>query len=253
MWEGVLQLVKRIDILCLLLIIPIFFVFSFSHALVYGEISDGSYDLPFKIKKKDRDELSIVHSFFAQPASLLVEGEDHFVQVLIKNTEVIKDLQTENGPVEILQELEGEGIRLISFQVETSLLEPILLRVNAEGADQEDAHLVEMHVELEGLGLDLDEREEAEREENEEEENSQENNEEENSQEKEPVSSQKDTSRDGFIDKTSSQDEVKKKNISREPMSFLWIPVTLLFLIVIGLISYLIYRNNGWGWDKTTF
>lgn len=223
-----------------LIAISVFLMFSFYQEKAYGEISDGSYELSFKIKKKDREELSIVHSFFAQPASLHVEGGEYFVQVLVKNTEIIKDLKTESGPVEVIQELEGEGIRLISFQVENSLLEPILLTINPESSNQEEAHVVEMFLELEGLDL-----EEVKDEENNAEENHQENSNQENMQEDEQPSSKGNTSNAGFVEETSKPDQVKKKNIPREPMSFLWIPITLLFLLVIGLISYLIYRNNG--------
>lgn len=218
-------------------LIALFTLLTIFATKVFAHIDDGTYKLPYEIKHENESVLAIVNDHFVKPAVLKIENGKKHIQIMLTEASKIKSLQSSAGPVEIVQELEEEDIQVIRLVIEGELTGLIFFEMYIDSPELKDqSYRAEAVFDLSSLNIKPEEELNKEDENEAEEGNDQENNlpSQAAKQEKKPSGG-------------SLQQEAHKGNIVsavREDQSFLWIPITLLGLLLMVLISYFIYRNQ---------
>lgn len=105
-------------------------------SLAQNEIEDGIYDIEYEVLTADADDVSIANDYFDKPATLIVDGDDRWVQFPVNHANWVVELKTpQNGDfteVETLKEDEEADTRIIQFPVEEDhdLAEPIEINMH---------------------------------------------------------------------------------------------------------------------------
>jgi len=204
---------------------------------VFANIEDGTYKLPYEIKHENEAVMAIVNDHFVKPAVLKIENGKKHIQIMLTEASKIKSLQSSAGPVEIVQELEEEDIQVIRLVIEGELTGLIFLEMYIDSPELKDqSYRAQAVFDLSSLNIKPEEELNKEDENEAEEGNDEENN-------FTPQASEQGKKSSG----DSLKQESHKGNIAsavREDHSLLWIPITLLGLLLMVLISYFIYRNQ---------
>lgn len=85
-----------------------------SYAASYA---DGSYDVSFEIKDASGDNTSIANGYFLNPAKVIIENGNYYVQFTVKNSEWIKSLSTSYGEGTTVSEDKASDKRTVKLQV----------------------------------------------------------------------------------------------------------------------------------------
>lgn len=82
---------------------------------------DGIYDLPFRVLKADKDEVSVADKYFEKPAKLIVKDGRFTVETVLKNASWWQyfKVATENGfmDVKVIDENKETDTRVVQFPV----------------------------------------------------------------------------------------------------------------------------------------
>src|SRR5699024_9815319 len=90
---------------------------------VFANFADGTYSVPYEMKENSSDRTSIADGYFTIPVTVTVKEGVHTVQLTLTGADMIKDLSTSSGPVNVVSD-NGET-RTVSFQVSGDLSQPV--------------------------------------------------------------------------------------------------------------------------------
>lgn len=131
----------------LLSIISIILFYYPALSSAQSEIEDGIYDMEYEVLTADADDVSIANDYFDKPATLIVDGNNRWIQFSINHANWVVELKTpQNGDfteVKTLEEDEEADTRIIQFPVE-------------EDHNLEDPIEVNMHIIVDVLEEDYD-------------------------------------------------------------------------------------------------
>lgn len=90
---------------------------------VFANFADGTYSVPYEMKENSSDSTSIADGYFTSPATVTVKDGVQTVQLTVTGADMIKDLSTSSGPVNVVSE--SGDTRTVSFQVSGDLSQPV--------------------------------------------------------------------------------------------------------------------------------
>ena len=96
----------------LLFVISLLFIPQVSLA---ASITDGVYQVPFKVLKAENDDLSMANDYLETPAQVTVQGGQATVQMTLKNSSWWKEFKVEGKDVRTVSDV--NDVRVVNFEV----------------------------------------------------------------------------------------------------------------------------------------
>src|SRR5699024_3329972 len=83
-------------------------------------VPDKAFEIDYNIKQIDSDQDSVANNFFTGKAILLEKDGESFVQLTIKNGDMIKDLKNKYGEALLIKE-NNDGSIVVQLKVDNDL------------------------------------------------------------------------------------------------------------------------------------
>lgn len=130
--------VVNLSKIILLLYVLNFIIFTpIHHTLAESDVDnleDGAYSIEYVILHAETDSASIANDYFEKPATLYVEGDERFIQFALNHSQWTKELQAPSGDdfvdVDVISVDEEEDIRVVEFELDRDLSEPIEFKMH---------------------------------------------------------------------------------------------------------------------------
>ncbi|PAD68746.1 hypothetical protein CHH83_12350, partial [Bacillus sp. 7586-K] len=87
-----------------------------------NNLADGKYTIHFNVLKNGTESISVMDGYTEKPAMLIVNGDEKFVELTLKNSDWIQLFQTkyqgEFRDAQVISENKAVNTRVVRFQVE---------------------------------------------------------------------------------------------------------------------------------------
>lgn len=97
-------------------------------------VEEGVYSLDYVILHAQTDSVSIANDYFEKPATYIVHNGKHYIRFMLNHSEWTKELQSPLGDsfvdVKVIQENKKENTRIVQFQLDRDLTEPIAFKMH---------------------------------------------------------------------------------------------------------------------------
>lgn len=98
------------------------------------DLEEGVYLIDYTVLQVDNDSVSIANDYFQKKAMLVVKNGTKQIQMTVNQSEWVQSLQVANGPsfvdVHVLSHDEQNNSRLVAFNVEQELTQPLLMKMH---------------------------------------------------------------------------------------------------------------------------
>lgn len=115
----------------LTLIIAILALPFFSSAVfAESEFADGVYEIGVEFIQENSDEVSMADNYVTKPVKLEVVNGKQFIEMEILSTNMVTSFVLEDGETKVISENSDENTKVIRFEVEGNLSEPVMMSMH---------------------------------------------------------------------------------------------------------------------------
>lgn len=111
---------------------------------IAAEFSNGTYVVEYEMLQADSDSVSIANDYFEKPATLTVDNGVQYIQFTVNRSEWVKVLTAADGDsfvdVDVVSEDLENDQRVIAFQVDGDISQPVLMQMQVKIEDMVPAY-----------------------------------------------------------------------------------------------------------------